>query len=94
MQNRVLPFSFALRAASSTGSISTKREAFVGVEYRDDCEQYEPVNTGAQRPTHQGITHRAAPNALTVLRTPASCDAHDVMSPTEITLQVQKTTHS
>lgn len=43
MQKRVLPFSFAFRAASSTGSSSTKREAFVGVEYRDDCEQYEPV---------------------------------------------------
>jgi hypothetical protein len=43
MQKRVLPFAFAFRAASSTGSSSTRREAFVGVEYRDDCEQYEPV---------------------------------------------------
>jgi hypothetical protein len=43
MQKRVLPFAFAFRAASNTGSSSTKREAFVGVEYRDDCEQYEPV---------------------------------------------------
>ena len=32
MQNRVLPFSLALRAASKTGSISTRREALVGVE--------------------------------------------------------------
>lgn len=32
MQNRVLPFSFALRAAASTGSISTSFDAFVGVE--------------------------------------------------------------
>lgn len=45
MQNRVLPFSFALRAASRTGSMSTSLEAFVGVEYRDDCEQYEPGNS-------------------------------------------------
>jgi hypothetical protein len=32
MQNRVLPFSFAFRAASKTGSSSTKRDALVGVE--------------------------------------------------------------
>jgi hypothetical protein len=43
MQKRVLPFAFAFRAASSTGSSSTKREAVVGVEYRDDWEQYEPT---------------------------------------------------
>ena len=42
MQKRVLPFSFALRAASSTGSISRRREALVAVVYLDDCEQYEP----------------------------------------------------
>lgn len=42
MQKRVLPFSFALRAASSTGSISKRREALVAVVYLDDCEQYEP----------------------------------------------------
>jgi hypothetical protein len=36
MQNLVLPFSLAFRAASMTGSISSKREAFVGVEYLDD----------------------------------------------------------
>ena len=42
MQKRVLPFSFALRAASSTGSISRRREALVVVVYLDDCEQYEP----------------------------------------------------
>ena len=48
MQKRVLPLSFAFRAASSTGSSSTKREAFVGVEYRDDCEQYEPVTCSAR----------------------------------------------
>jgi hypothetical protein len=47
MQKRVLPLSFAFRAASSTDSSSTKREAFVGVEYRDDCEQYEPVTCSA-----------------------------------------------
>lgn len=45
MQNRVLPFSFAFRAASSTGSSSTRREAVVGVEYREDWEQYEPVGS-------------------------------------------------
>jgi len=39
MQNRVLPFSLALRAASRTGSISSNLDAFVGVEYRDDWEQ-------------------------------------------------------
>jgi hypothetical protein len=43
MQNRVLPFSFAFRAASRTGSSSSRREAVVGVEYRADWEQYEPV---------------------------------------------------
>ena len=32
MQNRVLPFAFAFRAASSTGSMSTSFDAFVGVE--------------------------------------------------------------
>ena len=42
MQKRVLPFSFALRAASSTGSTSRRREALVAVVYLDDCEQYEP----------------------------------------------------
>jgi len=42
MQKRVLPFSFALRAASNTGSISRRREALVAVVYLDDCEQYEP----------------------------------------------------
>lgn len=42
IQKRVLPFAFALRAASNTGSISSRREAFVGVVYLDDCEQYEP----------------------------------------------------
>jgi hypothetical protein len=42
MQKRVLPFSFALRAASSTGSTSRRREALVVVVYLDDCEQYEP----------------------------------------------------
>jgi len=31
IQNRVDPFSFAFRAASSTGSTSTRREALVGV---------------------------------------------------------------
>ena len=55
MQNRVLPFSFALRAASSTGSISTRREAFVAVVYREDCEQYEPVNAGSKIPAHQDM---------------------------------------
>ncbi len=43
MQNRVLPFAFALRASSRTGSMSTSREALVGVVYLDDCEQYEPA---------------------------------------------------
>jgi len=43
MQNRVLPFSLAFRAASRTGSTSRRREAEVGVEYRADCEQYEPM---------------------------------------------------
>jgi len=38
----VLPFSFAFRAASSTGSTSRRREALVAVVYLDDCEQYEP----------------------------------------------------
>ena len=42
IQKRVLPFTFALRAASNTGSISRRREAFVSVVYLDDCEQYEP----------------------------------------------------
>ena len=42
IQKRVLPFAFALRAASKTGSISRRREAFVAVVYLDDCEQYEP----------------------------------------------------
>ena len=42
MQKRVLPFSFALRAATNTGSISRRREALVAVVYLDDCEQYEP----------------------------------------------------
>ena len=42
IQKRVLPFAFALRAASNTGSISSRREAFVSVVYLDDCEQYEP----------------------------------------------------
>jgi len=42
MQKRVLPFAFALRAASNTGSISRRREALVAVVYLDDCEQYEP----------------------------------------------------
>ena len=42
MQNRVLPFSFALRAASTTGSTSRRRDALVAVVYLDDCEQYEP----------------------------------------------------
>jgi hypothetical protein len=42
MQKRVLPFSFALRAASSTGSTSKRREALVAVVYLEDCEQYEP----------------------------------------------------
>jgi hypothetical protein len=42
IQKRVLPFDFALRAASNTGSISSRREAFVAVVYLDDCEQYEP----------------------------------------------------
>ena len=32
MQKRVLPFALALRAASSTGSMSTSRDALVGVE--------------------------------------------------------------
>jgi len=36
MQKRVLPFSFAFRAASRTGSISSSFEAFVDVEYFDD----------------------------------------------------------
>jgi hypothetical protein len=31
MQNRVEPFALAWRAASSTGSMSTRREALVGV---------------------------------------------------------------
>lgn len=31
MQNRVLPFSLALRAASNTGSMSMRRDAFVAV---------------------------------------------------------------
>lgn len=39
MQNLVLPFSLAFRAASSTGSMSSNFEALVGVEYRDDWEQ-------------------------------------------------------
>lgn len=43
MQNLVLPFSLALRAASKTGSMSSNFEAWVGVEYREDWEQYEPV---------------------------------------------------
>jgi hypothetical protein len=43
MQNRVLPFSFALRADSNTGSTSRRRDALVAVVYLDDCEQYEPV---------------------------------------------------
>lgn len=43
MQNLVLPFSFAFLAASRTGSIETSLDATVGVEYRDDCEQYEPI---------------------------------------------------
>ena len=42
MQKRVLPFSFALRATSNTGSTSRRREALVSVVYLDDCEQYEP----------------------------------------------------
>ena len=42
MQKRVLPFSLALRAASRTGSISTRREALVAVVWREDWEQYEP----------------------------------------------------
>lgn len=36
MQNLVLPFSLAFRAASKTGSMSSNFEALVGVEYRDD----------------------------------------------------------
>lgn len=36
MQKRVLPFSLAFRAASRTGSMLTKRDASVGVEYRED----------------------------------------------------------
>jgi hypothetical protein len=43
MQNLVLPFSLALRAACSTGSTSNSAEAFVRVEYRDDWEQYLPA---------------------------------------------------
>jgi hypothetical protein len=39
MQNLVLPFSLAFRAACRTGSISSNLDAFVGVEYRDDWEQ-------------------------------------------------------
>ena len=44
MQNLVLPFALAFRSASRTGSMSTKRDAFVGVEYLEDCEQYEPTH--------------------------------------------------
>jgi hypothetical protein len=44
MQKRVLPFAFALRASSRTGSMSTSREALVDVAYLDDCEQYEPAS--------------------------------------------------
>lgn len=40
MQKRVEPLALALRAASSTGSIWTRRLAVVGVLYDDDCEQY------------------------------------------------------
>ena len=40
MQNRVEPLALALRAASSTGSMSTRRDAFVGVLYEEDWEQY------------------------------------------------------
>jgi len=36
MQNLVLPFFLAVRAASKTGSMSSNLEALVGVEYRDD----------------------------------------------------------
>lgn len=43
IQNLVLPFSLALRAAWRTGSSSTRRDGFVGVEYREDWEQYEPA---------------------------------------------------
>ena len=40
MQNRVEPLALALRAASSTGSMSTRRDALVGVLYEEDWEQY------------------------------------------------------
>lgn len=39
IQKRVLPFSLAFLAASSTGSMSTSLDACVAVEYREDCEQ-------------------------------------------------------
>lgn len=45
MQKRVLPLALALRAASRTGSTSRSGDALVVVEYRDDCEQYEPAKT-------------------------------------------------
>jgi hypothetical protein len=66
IQKRVLPFSFALRAASSTGSTSRRREALVAVVYLDDCEQYEPGE-------HEyGPAWRLWAD-LTVFATPPSC---------------------
>ena len=66
MQKRVLPFSFALRAASSTGSTSRRREALVAVVYLDDCEQYEPEEH------EHGPAWRLCAD-LTVFATPPTC---------------------
>lgn len=58
MQNRVLPFALAFRAASSTGSTSSRRDAVVGVEYLEDCEQYEPIEIDERQAASRcGGTH-------------------------------------
>ena len=88
MQNRVLPFSLAFRAASRTGSSSTRRDAFVEVEWRDDCEQYEPVerkkdnNTGSTSvigtqnysSTHSLLYIRQLPRNNIISRNHGLCD--------------------
>ena len=67
MQKRVLPFAFALRAASNTGSISRRREALVAVVYLDDCEQYEPDER------EHGPDRRQSGAALTIFATAPTC---------------------
>ena len=67
MQKRVLPFAFALRAASNTGSISRRREALVAVVYLDDCEQYEPDER------EHGPDRRQSGTALTIFATAPTC---------------------